>query len=273
MTRPADQASLNAFSLLELLVVVTVVALLASFLLVGSASANRKARAVTCLSNLRQISVGISLYQQQNGLRFPVRVSEKGSVGKPPDPRGNRDGWRFFDIAIGGVEPSNPSPQIPRANERPLFAYLGASKVFSCPFDKGWDFRPDGEFVGPSAFVENGCSYQYNTTRSGRNNALGLEGIAGKTETWVPDPAKYILMYEPPACEHQTRSAKPYLVFWHWPAPAGTLHWNGDRATLQGKRLISPILFVDGHAAVFDFTDRAGIQVNTEEWLWFKPAQ
>ena len=273
MNRRTDQISLNAFSLLELLVVVAVVALLASLLLVGFSTANRKAREVTCLSNLRQISIGISLYQQQNGLRFPVRVSEKGSIGKPPDPRGNRDGWRFFDIAIGGVEPSNPSPQIPRAIERPLFPYLGASKAFSCPFDKGWDFRPDAEFVGPSAFVQNGCSYQYNTTPSGTNDPLGLEGIAGKTESWVPDSARYILMYEPPACEHQTRSSKPYLVFWHGPAPVGTLHWNGDLATLKGKRLISAILFVDGHAAVLDFTERAGMQINTEEWLWFKPAQ
>ncbi len=273
MNQPTDQILLNAFSLLELLVVVAVVALLASLLLVTFWTANRKAREVTCLSNLRQISIAISLYQQQNGLKFPVRVSEKGSFGTPPGPRGNRDGWRFFDIAIGGVEPSNPSPQIPRANERPLFPYIGASKAFSCPFDKGWDFRPDAEFVGPSAFVENGCSYQYNTTPSGTNNPLGLEGIAGKTESWVPDSAKYILMYEPPACEHQTGSSKPYLVFWHGHAPVGTLHWNGDRATLQGRRLISPILFVDGHAAVFDFTERAGMQINTEEWSWFKPPQ
>jgi prepilin-type processing-associated H-X9-DG protein len=271
MSEPKDPISLSAFSLLELLVAVALVALLGSLLLVGFWTANRKAREATCLSNLRQISIGISLYQQQNGLKFPVRVSEKGSAGTPPDPRGNQDDWRFFDIAIGGVEPSNQSPRIPRANERPLFPYLGASKAFSCPFDKGWDFRPDAEFVRPSAFVENGCSYQYNTTPSGRNNPLGLEGIAGKTENWVPDPARYILMYEPPACEHQTRSPRPYLVFWHAPTPVGTLHWNGEREKLKGKRLISPILFVDGHAAVFDFTERAGMQVNTDAWLWFKP--
>ena len=89
-----------------------------------------------------------------------------------------------------------------RANERPLFPYLGPSKAFNCPFDGGWDFRPDREFVSPSAFVAHGCSYQYNTCPSGKN-PIGLEGIAGKTESWIPNPSKYILMYEPPACEHQ----------------------------------------------------------------------
>jgi len=271
MKRLTNQVSLKAFSLLELLVVVAIVALLASVLSVSLSTSNRKAKGVICLNNLRQISIGIHLYQQQNGLRFPVRISVKGSTGKPPDPKGNRGDWRFFDIALGGVEPAVSNPQIPRAIERPLFPYFGASKVFSCPFDRGWDFRPDAEFVGPSAFVAHGCSYQYNTSPSGTNNPLGLEGIAGKPESWVPEPAKYILMYEPPACERQTRSPDSYLVFWHWSAPSGTLHYNGDWSTLRGRRLLSPILFVDGHAAILDFTKQLGVKVNTEEWLWFKP--
>lgn len=80
-------------------------------------------------------------------------------------------------------------------------------------------------------------------------------------------------MYEPPAREHQTQSPQAYLVFWHRAARATTLHWNGDRATLGGKRLVSPILFVDGHVEVEDFTREAGIQVNTDEWHWFKPGK
>jgi prepilin-type N-terminal cleavage/methylation domain-containing protein len=263
----------RAFSFVELLVVIAVIVILASLLLVALSTANRKAKRTVCLSNFHQVSIGIDLYQQHNGQRFPLRVSEKGSTGKPPDRRGNRQNWRFFDVAIGGTNPSNAPPTIPAANERPLYPYLGASKAFSCPFDAGWDFRPDSEVVLPSAFSVHGCSYQYNATPAGRNEPLGLEGIAGKPEDWVPNPAKFILMHEPPACEHQRTSPQPYLVFWHGAKQPGTLHWNGDTATLEGRRLISPILFVDGHALTLDFTKTYGVMANTDEWQWFKPTQ
>src|SRR5258706_14106891 len=123
----------NAFSLLELLVVIALVAVLASLVLTGLSKSKAKAKEVLCLNNLRQVSIGINLYQQHNDLKFPIRISEKGSTGKPPDPKGNLDEWRFFDIALGGVDPANRSPQVPRANERPLLPYLGPSKVFNCP--------------------------------------------------------------------------------------------------------------------------------------------
>ncbi len=263
--------SLGAFSLLELLVVVGMSALLAALLLLGLSRSDRRAKEAVCLNNLRQISIGMNLYEQQNGFRFPLRVSRKGSTGTPPDPKGSPRDWRFFSEAIGGVDPADPHPGIPPAKERPLFPYLGASQVFRCHFDGGWDFRPDGDFVTPSAFVALGCSYQYNGDPSGRNDPFGFEGIAGKPESWVPNPSKYILIYEPPAQEHETKSPHPYYVFWHRLPRAETLHSNGMWPQLQGRRLISPILFVDSHAAILDFSRNLGFDVNTEEYSWWKP--
>jgi len=93
MNKSRNRNTVSAFSLLELLVVVVVLALLAALLFPALAAAKRKAKEKICLNNLRQLSVRIALYLQHNNMRFPLRISEKGSTGNPPNPKGSRDDW------------------------------------------------------------------------------------------------------------------------------------------------------------------------------------
>src|SRR5579875_1263967 len=54
----------RGFTLIELLVVIAIIAILAAILFPVFAQAREKARQISCLSNLKQIGTGISMYVQ-----------------------------------------------------------------------------------------------------------------------------------------------------------------------------------------------------------------
>ena len=72
-----------AFTLIELLVVIAIIAILAALLLPVLSSSRRKAQAVQCLSNLRQIGQATYMYCGDNDDRLPF------AWFNDPDPKDN----------------------------------------------------------------------------------------------------------------------------------------------------------------------------------------
>jgi prepilin-type N-terminal cleavage/methylation domain-containing protein/prepilin-type processing-associated H-X9-DG protein len=69
----------QGFTLIELLVVIAIIAILAAILFPVFAKAREKARQTSCLSNLKQLALGILSYAQDYDERFPMAVA-----GTPP---------------------------------------------------------------------------------------------------------------------------------------------------------------------------------------------
>src|SRR5213596_76204 len=59
------------FTLIELLVVIAIIAILAAILFPVFAQAREKARSATCLSNLKQIGLGVMMYAQDFDEKMP----------------------------------------------------------------------------------------------------------------------------------------------------------------------------------------------------------
>mgnify|MGYP001548207113 CR=1 FL=1 len=70
----------RAFTLIEMLVVVAIIAVLAAILFPVFARARENARRASCQSNLKQIALGIFMYAQDYDERMPLLVPGGGTA-------------------------------------------------------------------------------------------------------------------------------------------------------------------------------------------------
>jgi prepilin-type processing-associated H-X9-DG protein/prepilin-type N-terminal cleavage/methylation domain-containing protein len=98
-----------AFTLVELLVVIGIIAVMMALLMPALAAARRQGQLVVCQSNLRQLVVGIEMFKNENKGRFPPN-------------RGGPGGGEYWhqDALVGGyLAPAG----------------IAKGRVFSCPVD------------------------------------------------------------------------------------------------------------------------------------------
>jgi|ERR1017187_47162 prepilin-type N-terminal cleavage/methylation domain-containing protein/prepilin-type processing-associated H-X9-DG protein len=121
----------QAFTLIELLVVIAIIGILAAMLLPALNKAREKGRMAVCISNLRQISVGIHLYTDDNDGYMPTAS--------------------YGPSATEGPWPKLLAAYIPHRDSNTNATSM-ANRVFICPSAK---------FPG---FLNSDISYSYSCT-------------------------------------------------------------------------------------------------------------
>ncbi|AHF90124.1 hypothetical protein OPIT5_07700 [Opitutaceae bacterium TAV5] len=152
----------SAFTLVELLTVIAIIGILAALIIPVTGTIRQRARSAQCVSNLRQVGIGLTAYAGENKGRFPPRYSSS-----PATPS-----WRFILGPYLGIHTMGSAP-------RP-----GSDGVLLCP-DHTYNPLPGGD----------GRKNPY-----GYNASIDKAFAAG-AKTWdyhqaVPEPARTFLVVE-----------------------------------------------------------------------------
>lgn len=119
MHMPRYKSPPEAFTLVELLVVIAVIGILAAMLVPVISKAKEAAKATQCLSNLHQLGLGLQMFVDQNKQRMPTMYDRPVSTNS-----------MFTNFPT--------SPDVVLAN------YVGSTNVWKCPSDDKELFRQTG---------------------------------------------------------------------------------------------------------------------------------
>jgi prepilin-type N-terminal cleavage/methylation domain-containing protein/prepilin-type processing-associated H-X9-DG protein len=123
----------RAFTLIELLVVIAIIAILAAILFPVFARARENARRTSCLSNMKQMGLGMMMYAQDFDERLPRRYNANMGPGGGSCPSG-------YTNCVWAIDaPGYRSLLDP---------YLKNNQIFICPSRTGTSARPDYGYSG-----------------------------------------------------------------------------------------------------------------------------
>lgn len=119
----------QGFTLIELLIVIAIIAILAAILFPVFARSRENAKRMSCMSNMKQIGIGILQYVQDYDERFPMTAWK--NANNIPTTRKGGDATvpaEMFDVAPDGNGPKNYSTWMDYT-----FPYVKNLQVYVCP--------------------------------------------------------------------------------------------------------------------------------------------
>lgn len=205
----------KGFTLIELLVVIAIIAILAAILFPVFGRARENARRTSCLSNIKQIGLGVMQYTQDYDERLPMRRYGYDTTN------GHIFSWR-----------------------RAIFPYIKSTQLFSCPSNtSNTEFCADSNkdemlAVGldPATQPRFPISYGGNGTNGNIGGQSPFEFSSSAPLSAMPDSARTILIVE-------SKDPNTHVGFDNDPA-----RFKDPQITFPGHLGTCVFGFVDGHA-------------------------
>jgi prepilin-type N-terminal cleavage/methylation domain-containing protein/prepilin-type processing-associated H-X9-DG protein len=286
MPEPMPMPCRRAFTLVELLVVIGIIAVLISILLPALLRARRAAQTTQCLSNLRQLNGALSSYMQiSKGHVFPyygdgtTNILWQAILLPHINPRaGKLDIYTTNDTTAAAVATMQLNETVyfcPTAREGLTDGAISGGPASGGAFNAWgvkWGDSIKSKFTNGmmGSYGFNGWLYRYGVATASQDQALlnnAGTGVTGWTTTRAQD-SLWQLPAVGPSAEIPTLSDSNWVDGWPHevdqpPQPPFTL-MTGQKSTAEAMRRIClarhggkriNVVFLDGHAATVDLRD------------------
>ncbi len=238
----------SGFTLIELLVVIAIIAILAAILFPVFAQAREKARATSCLSNMKQIGTAAMMYVQ--------------------------DYDEMYHRIFSNVPTTTPNKAF--GSEDALAPYLKSEQVWKCPSDGIERYESSGPTGAPISYSFTHYQPGFDDCSKGYTATYGLHAYYPNTpsqaQAAVDQPSSTISMFE----LWTTASYMNLHAYWRWnntdigtwfksyTAPdALNITWRGrpGKISIGAHQKLTNFMFADGHAKAM-----RGDQVMVSPW-------
>jgi prepilin-type N-terminal cleavage/methylation domain-containing protein/prepilin-type processing-associated H-X9-DG protein len=217
----AGENRIRAFSLIELLVVMAVIAILASLLLPSLSSAQAKGRQVACLNNLRQLQLGWTMYLSDHNNTMPEnKMTGTGLLGCVS----TTNSW------VTGNAQASADPTLIKQGS--IYSYSPNTQVYRCPADRSTLFgasTPRERSYSMDAYLNGGLDV--------RIYGGYLPGNVIRYSDLLPSPSKIFVLLD------ETQTVIDDGVFLLYRDPADFWQNGPSHRHSQGANLS----FADGH--------------------------
>jgi len=162
-------ARTKGFTLIELLVVIAIIAILAAILFPVFAQAREKARAISCLSNDKQIGLAFMQYVQDNDEDYPS--NNFGTANNAP----------VVAIGVGAAGQNNAANQNGEGWSTAIYPYVKSNGLYKCADDStSVNTNANGTYYPVSYFMNSNIAAGGNGVSDAQFNAVASTVVLGE---------------------------------------------------------------------------------------------